>query len=144
MIRKGFYALLFLILLACQSKTNFEKPKDLIPPDKMEDLLFDIYLAIGAGGVENLEGEKGLNYMGLVYEKYQIDSVQFAASNLYYTSKVNDYDEILKGVKKRLEDRRDQTRMKLDSITEINSDSITKSEVPMKQRGKKIPDTIAF
>ena len=91
-------------LFSCQSKVNYEKPKDLIPKNVMIDLLYDMHLAIGASNVTNKNFEKDRNYMSLVYEKYQIDSTQFAISNIYYTSQAEEYEEMFEEVERRLEE----------------------------------------
>ncbi|MGB5384702.1 MAG: DUF4296 domain-containing protein [Lutimonas sp.] len=113
------YRLAFLLLifvLACQGKTHIEKPVNLIPPDVMEDLLYDMYVANGAVSVENVNKEKNINYMYFVSQKYQIDSVRFSISNDYYTSQVDEYSKILERVKTRLEEDRELVRFELDSI----------------------------
>ncbi len=113
------YRLAFLLLifvLACEGKTHIEKPENLIPPDVMEDLLYDMYVANGAVSVENVNKEKNINYMYFVSQKYQIDSVRFSISNDYYTSQVDEYSKILERVKTRLEEDRELVRFELDSI----------------------------
>lgn len=113
------YRLAFLLLifvLACEGKTHIEKPVNLIPPDVMEDLLYDMYVANGAVSVENVNKEKNINYMYFVSQKYQIDSVRFSISNDYYTSQVDEYSKILERVKTRLEEDRELVRFELDSI----------------------------
>jgi len=121
-----FFFITTLIFISCNSKADIEKPEDLIPPDQMEDLLFDMYVANGAVSVPNLNGEKNVNYMHLVYQKYQIDSVRFAASNLYYTSRVNDYERIFRNVKVRLDTLREEYNIKVDSLPMTKADSLRK------------------
>ena len=60
----------------------------------MVDLLTDMHLASGTLGIKNKDLEKKNNYMALVFEKYKIDSTLFAVSNTYYTSNVDEYEEI--------------------------------------------------
>jgi hypothetical protein len=91
-----------LFLVACTSNTIYKKPEDLIPPDQMVDLLTDIYLANGAYSVTNKFGQNKVEYMPLVYEKYHIDSARFHHSNIYYMSRIDEYEAIYKEVKKRL------------------------------------------
>jgi hypothetical protein len=113
--------------MSCDSKAKIKKPDDLIPPKQMEDLLFDMYVANGAVSVPNLNGEKNVNYMHLVYKKYQIDSVRFAESSLYYTSRVNDQERILRNVKVRLDELREKYRKEQDNTTVLqpNNESNT-------------------
>ena len=126
------YCLFFLttiILLSCDSKAKIKKPDDLIPPKQMEDLLFEMYLANGAVSVPNLNGEKNVNYMHLVYKKYQIDSVRFAESSLYYTSRVNDQERILRNVKVRLDELREKYRKEQDTLAGSKSDSLPQNPI---------------
>ena len=104
------------ILFSCESKLNYEKPKDLIPKDEMIDLLYDMHLAVGTSNVRNKNFEKDRNYMSLVYEKYNIDSTRFAISNIYYTSRVDEYEEMFEEVERRLEELHLMYESERDSI----------------------------
>lgn len=98
------YILLSLIfVVSCTSNTIYKKPDDLIPEDKMVDLLVDLQLALGAKSIKNIEGKKNIDYMHLVYEKYQIDSARFAESNFYYMSDIDKFNKILKKSKNKLQ-----------------------------------------
>ncbi len=97
------YIILVLIFLSCESRTSYDKPKDLIQKDQMIDLLIDMHFVNGITGVNNKKGIKANDYMSVLYEKYQIDSTRFASSNLYYISNISEYEKLLKEVKKRLE-----------------------------------------
>ncbi len=110
--------LLVVVNVSCQNKVTYEKPDDLIPKDKMIDLLYDMHLAVGTSNVTNKNLEKNRNYLSLVYEKYGVDSVQFAMSNIYYTSKINEYEEIFKEVHRRLEQLQDSYKTERDSLIE--------------------------
>lgn len=110
------YIVVFVLILSCESRTKFEKPENLIPKAQMVDLLTDMHLASGTLGIKNKNSKKKENYMALVYEKYKIDSTQFAASNTYYTSNVDEYEEIFEEVEKRLSKLKDEHQTKLDSI----------------------------
>jgi hypothetical protein len=85
----------------------------------MIDILYDMHLAIGTSNIPNINMEKNRNYMSVVYEKYGIDSVQFAQSNLYYTSHIQDYEEIFEKVEKRLKELRETHQTEMDSIRQL-------------------------
>ncbi len=119
MKRIAFF-LLVLFLTSCESKVSYTKPDNLIPKDKMVDLLYDMHLAIGTSNVTNKNLEKNRNYLSLVYEKYGVDSVQFAMSNTYYTSNINDYEDIFKEVHKRLEVLHESYKTERDSLIEAS------------------------
>jgi hypothetical protein len=111
----------FILASACTSNTIYKKPENLISKKVMVDILTDMYLAEGARSVQNKELERSVDYMPLVYEKYKIDSVRFAESNFYYTTKIDDYEEILKIVDNRLKAmkiKHDLMVKKEDSIRE--------------------------
>jgi hypothetical protein len=115
-MKNAFYIVLVVILISCVSKVKYDKPDDLIPKDQMVDLLYDIHLANGTSGVKNIRLEKNVNYMAMVFEKHKIDSIRFASSNLYYISNTNEYEDIFKEVKKRLESLRLDYQKKRDSV----------------------------
>jgi len=108
MNRVLYIAFLSFLFINCTSNTIIKKPSNLISKDVMVDLLTDMYLANGATNIKSLKLERNQNYFPLVFEKYKIDSTQFKESNFYYTSKIDDYDEILKRVDVRLKALRKQ------------------------------------
>ena len=116
---------LSIIFVNCTSNTILEKPKDLIPKEQMVDLITDLFLANEAKSIKNENLERNINYSPLIYEKYKIDSLRFKESNLYYTSKIDEYNDILNEVDKRLKTLLEEFEA---SITEKDSiDSIDKS-----------------
>lgn len=118
-----------IILSACTSNTIYKKPENLLSKKVMADILTDMYLAEGARSVQNKELERLVDYMPLVYEKYKIDSIQFAESNFYYTTKIDDYEKILKTV----DDRLKEMKRKYEEISK-KEDSIKQSKNPGKYR----------
>lgn len=113
-----FLASIFLMLLVmsgCQNVQKTPKPENLIPKDKMVDVLTEMALLHGARSYnKNLMEEKGVDPGRYVYEKYSIDSVQFARSNDYYAENVKQYQDIYSRVK----DRLDSLKVEYDSIRE--------------------------
>ncbi len=104
------------ILIACESKVNYKKPDNLLSKKQMTDLLFDMHIAAATSNVANLKLEKNRNYMSLIYKKYGIDSTEFAINNLYYTSSIDDYEEIFEAVEKRLKTLQDSIFYSIDSL----------------------------
>lgn len=103
------YLLLFLTLwlLACADKL-IEEPDNLIPRDQMADILYDMALlnAIDNSHPQVLK-ENDLEVMEFVYEKYGVDSLQFASSDVYYASVPEEYQKIYEAVEERLTEQRD-------------------------------------
>jgi len=116
MITRGLLIGALAFLISCESKVDYEKPKDLIPKEVMIDLLYDMHLAVGSSNLRNKNLERDRNYMSIVYEKYKIDSTRFAISNIYYTSQVDEYEEIFEEVEKRLEVLQSEYQNERDSI----------------------------
>ena len=61
--------------------------------------------------------------MSLVYEKYHIDSIRFAESNIYYTAKIDEYEEIFEEVQRRLKILEDETEAVTDSILGVDKNA---------------------
>lgn len=119
-MRVVFSILIVLFLYACKDKVTYEKPEGLISKSQMTDLLYDMHMVIGTSNIQNVHLEKNRNYMSLVYEKYGIDSTQFAVSNLYYTAHVQDYEEIFEEVERRIQHLKDEMMPNADSIAGIS------------------------
>jgi len=112
------YLLLFLITLAsCTSRTIYKKPDNLIGKEKMINIWTDLYIGMGTRSVKTITGQKEINYIPLVFDKYKIDSVQFSKSNIYYTSRIEEYEEMFEVVQKRLND----IKLIYDPETELDS-----------------------
>ena len=86
----------------------------------MIEIWTDIYIARGAKHIKTKDLRKNINYIPFVFKKHQIDSLQFSESNLYYTSRIDDYEKIFLEVEKRLKEKKDiyNPKSELDSIIE--------------------------
>lgn len=117
------FILLILFVASCTSNTIYKKPTDLIEKDEMINLILEIQIANGARNIKNKDDKRLIEYMPLVYEKYGIDSAQFANSNFYYSSRIDDYTKMLKAVQARLaklEKEYDRKVFLDDSINKLN------------------------
>ncbi|MDO6760631.1 DUF4296 domain-containing protein [Tamlana sp. 2_MG-2023] len=86
---------ILLSVLACNRFNGPDKPKNLIPEDKMIDILIDSKLLTSANSSnKKVMRDSNLNINTYVYKKYNIDSLQFAESNAYYAFHVEVYDSI--------------------------------------------------
>jgi len=103
-MKKRTASLILIILFAsCKSNTIYDEPLDLIPKDSMMLLLKDLYLATAAKNIKNARQQKKVSYITLIYNKYNIDSLRFNSSNLYYTSKIDVYEPMLNEITAMLE-----------------------------------------
>ena len=94
----------FLCMLVSCTENVVEKPKNLIPQDKMAAILYDIsILNAGRSINESILTEHHVEPMGYIYKKYGIDSLQLVKSDTYYASLPTVYETIYTQVKDRLE-----------------------------------------
>lgn len=134
-MKNRFYILILSVLItSCTSNTILKKPKDLIPKDEMVSIITDMLIANSAFRIKNINLNRNINYFPLIMEKYNVDSTRFKSSNYYYTSKIDEYDVIIKEVKARLT----YQKKIVDSIRKI-SDSIVRVK-KLKTSKKKLKD----
>lgn len=130
---KFFYiTLLGLFLINCTSNTIIKKPDNLVPKDEMVNILTDMFLASGGENIKNLQLQRKVNYFPLVYEKYQIDSTRFKESNFYYVSRIDDYQEIIDKVDKKLKELRALNQEEMEARDSIKKMERRKSREELK------------
>lgn len=138
---------LCLLVLACDDKSKPKKPDNLISKDKMEKILYDLYIVNSAKGVN----KKALERFNVVPEryiltKYGIDSLQFAESNNYYAFDTDAYKAMVGSIKSRLEKEKEHlealkkkeaqaAKRKRDSINKAKTqkDSSNKIKIDLKK-----------
>ena len=92
-IKRVIILALTFCLIGCFGLKNPKKPKNLIPKDKMVNILIDIRLITSSNtGISHRTLNDLIpNKETFIYNKYNIDSLQFALSNEYYT----DYEKLV-------------------------------------------------
>jgi len=103
----------------------------------MVSLMTDLYLASSSRNLKNINLQKGINYIPLVYAKYDIDSLRLKRSNFYYTSKVDEYQKLLEEVKLNLEEKRSTFSRQKKVRDSIRADSIRNTLSKVKVKPKK-------
>ena len=117
--------LLFLILgtvmiTSCVEKI-IEKPDDLIPREKMTQMLYDLAILNAAKSINSYILEKHFDSpTNFLFEQYGVDSLQFVQSDIYYASQPLVYEAIYKEVAARLE----KEKSKVEEVRKIANDSI--------------------
>lgn len=124
--------LIAVLLVFVSCKDSVQKPDNLIPEEKMQDILYDIALmeAIKVGDSKSLQ-EKGINPDTYIYQKYKIDSLQFSKSDQYYASDVKNYEKMYGKVLKRLE----MKKAEIDSLVQkgVNVGETSKKKFEKKE-----------
>ena len=98
-----FLMLTLFVFQSCQDVKMPELPENLIPEDKIVKIYADAYINNAAKNVNNkLLIESRVKLDSLLYNKYQIDSLQFAESNAYYSSDLSNYATLFNRVELQL------------------------------------------
>ncbi|KQC30965.1 DUF4296 domain-containing protein [Flagellimonas eckloniae] len=135
---------LFAVFLFSCGEEVVEKPKNLIPKEKMIVILHDLAILNSVkSSSSTLLAEHKIETMPFLFQKHQIDSTQFSQSDLYYASIPLEYQAIYEKVEEMLEERvkvlEDVSKRKKDSLANSRkkkADSISKS----KEKKKTAPD----
>lgn len=127
-------SIIIVLLIGCQDIKRPEKPKDLIPKEKMISILTEAYLANASQSVRNQAiYAEAIDLDSLIYAKFGIDSLQFKKSNDYYSFDFNTYIDMLSEVEANLGARDKE----LDSIREVQMNLKSKNEESQVERNKK-------
>lgn len=88
-------------MASCQNKV-IEKPDNLIPKDKMKNIIYDLSLLQGIKGVNAaVLDSNGIDPATYVYKKYKVDSLQFAKSDQYYAiENIKEYEKMYEDISK--------------------------------------------
>ena len=108
------YLLIIVLIIGCSDNV----PDNLIDKEKMENIIFDIMILNASSGFD-LKVDKNLLSDEFIYKKYNIDSLQFFESELYYSKNPKDHYEIYAKVKIRILKSIDSLRS-IDSLQYIN------------------------
>ena len=115
---------LLVTFTACNEQL-LEKPENLIPQQKMVEVLMDLAI-VNAAKTTNaaLLEENDIAPMAYIFEKHDIDSLQFVESDRYYASLPKTYEAIYKQVESRLEKK----TKAIEKAKEVN-DSINRAKL---------------
>ena len=103
------YLAIALLIWGCQDVKYPQAPENLIPEEKMMDIMADAYSGHAARSVNNrVLRSNQVELDSTLYIKYGIDSLQFARSNAFYTTDLDRYENMLKGVEARLVARKQE------------------------------------
>lgn len=137
MIKKFIiYLSVILTIFSCYN-SGPKKPKNLISKDNMVNILIDARL-LASANIKDKDTMKahGIEIDSYVFEKHNIDSLQFALSNNYYAYNIKEYKEIYDHVVDSLEkleaffkelDLKEERKKKKKEEDSINSLKLTDS-----------------
>ena len=121
--------LIYIILIFCSCDSLNEenaKPNNLIPEDKMIDILYDMSLISVSKGInKRILENNGMKPKKYILKKYNIDSLQFVVSNEYYSKDLEIYLSIYEEVLNKLQLNRE---IIIDSIENYKKDRAKRSQ----------------
>ncbi len=123
-MRKIFLLITFIILFSCGEEV-IDKPVNLISKEKMIDILYDLAIidAAKSTGPQVMEN-KNFVPMQFIYSKYEIDSIQFVSSDLYFASKPLEYEDIYKKIEERIKKEKER----FEKLNEKKKDSLNQEK----------------
>ena len=118
---------IILIFYSCGSLNEENaKPNNLIPEDKMIDILYDMSLISVSKGInKRILENNGMKPKKYILKKYNIDSLQFVVSNEYYSKDLETYLSIYEEVLNKLQLNRE---IIIDSIENYKKDRAKRSQ----------------
>jgi len=118
--------LVIVVLFGCNK--NVQKipiPDNLISEEKMVEVIYEMTLISVSKGVNRrILENSGVIPEKYIFEKYNIDSLQFALSNEFYSNDLNMYLDIYNRVKVKLQENKQIT---IDSIENYKKDRAKRS-----------------
>ncbi len=108
MMKNLFIILLAILLTSCGEKL-LDKPEDLIPKDKMINILKDITILNSARSTSvKVFHDNKIEPTTFVFSKYGVDSLQFVTSDKYYASLPNEYEAMYVEIEKQLDNEKEE------------------------------------
>ena len=134
-----YFCIAACMLFSCNNNAikTPKKPKDLLSEKQMVNLLYDMAVVSAAkGSNKKVLENNGVFPETYIFEKHNIDSLQFVRSNEYYSYKPDTYKSIYSKVLDRLNaekaihqkvlDAEKKVRDSIAKIKKIESDSLAK------------------
>lgn len=120
-MKKFLSLILGIVMVTSCVEMIIEKPDDLIPREKMTQLLYDLAILNAAKSTNSAILEEHFDSpTHFLFEQYGVDSLQFVQSDLYYASQPLVYEAIYKDVLARL----DKEKSKTEEARKIVNDSL--------------------
>jgi len=130
----------FIIVILFGCNKNIQKipmPDNLISEEKMVDVIYEMTLISVSKGVNRrILENNGVIPEKYIFEKYNIDSLQFVLSNEFYSNDLNKYLDIYNRVKEKLQENK---QIIMDSIENYKKDRAKRSlEIKNRERSNTI------
>ncbi|MEO8534182.1 MAG: DUF4296 domain-containing protein [Flavobacterium sp.] len=129
---KNFVLIILVLFLSVSCKKELVKqPKKLIEKGKMIDIMYDLSLLEAMKYQHPLSADSvDTSQKRFVLQKYKVDSLQFAQSNIYYAADYDGYKEMFDEIAKRLE----KNQRVADSLVKIEEKKAAKAKKKAKEK----------
>lgn len=125
MNNRSFIILVFSFIISTFLSCELKMPKEVIPENKMEDILYDYHIAKAmAEEVPYNERYKKAIYVESVFEKHNITQAEFDSSMVWYTRNLEVLGRVYEKMNKRLEKEKES----IDFLVAIREDRPLTSE----------------
>ena len=119
-MKNFLFFLVFILVFNCSEKQIV--PKNIISMEKMSEIIYDMTLISVSKGVNRkILENNGFKPTSYILKKYEIDTIDFIASNKYYSSNLDMYLSIYQNVLNKLEKNK---QIISDSLKRENDKSI--------------------
>ena len=112
------FLIILLFSLSCKQKDSI--PENLIPKDKMIDILIDMHLAdaiFTSPTVRSLFAERdSVNFYEVIFENYGYTRIDFDTSVYYYSHNINEYNKMYIEVLNRLNEMETEVKREMQEI----------------------------
>lgn len=114
-MKKMILIFIAIVCFSCDVNTAIEKPENIIDPQIMEDILFDLILMKAIRNSDYIKNEHKKYFANqYIFEKYGIDSIQIAQNQSYYTKN----PKFLKKIYEKMQARTTRLKDSIDSLTQ--------------------------
>jgi hypothetical protein len=123
-MKKIILMLSLALFLASCNHNAVEKPENLIEEEVMTNILYDLSIMEAMKSQNPYAPQnQSINPKEYIFKKYKIDSLQFANSNRYYVSQIEEYKKMYDQVNERLKKEKKAT----DSLVLIKGNGTQQS-----------------
>jgi len=130
--------IIVLIAVSCREEA-VPKPDDLLSKEKMAEILYDVTLINSVKGVNKSKLEEtNMHLDTYLYEKHEIDSLQFLKSNNYYATYPMIYNEIYGLVEAKFQKERTDIGKQLEA-EQKRKDSIQEAKKEERKKNDTLP-----
>ena len=122
------------LFLASCNHNAVEKPENLIEEDVMTNILYDVSILEAMKSQSPYAPQnQSMNPKDYIFKKYKIDSLQFATSNRYYVSQIEEYKKMYDQVNERIQKEKNAADSLLMSKGTVIKPSTPTSDAPQIQ-----------